>query len=124
MSNSVFLVGLSGSGKTTTGGILAERLGLPFIDTDVEIERRTGRSIPAIFAQDGEPAFRDAERNVIREICASGPAVVSTGGGAPLAEESRRAMHAAGKIVWLDAPTSVLVDRLEGAEADERPLLA
>ena len=64
------------------------------------------------------------EATVLQEACASGPAVVSTGGGAPVAEQSRRAMHAAGKIVWLDAPPSVLAGRVETPETEERPLLA
>ena len=124
MNGSIFLIGLSGSGKTTVGRALAGRLGIPFIDTDAEIEHRTGRSIPAIFAADGEPAFRALESAIIGEVSAAGPAIVSTGGGAPIDAASRRAMHAAGIMVWLDAPIEVLLKRVAIMGPTERPLLA
>ena len=124
MKRSVFLVGLSGSGKTTVGRLLAARLGVRFVDTDTEIERIAGRPIPAIFAADGEAAFRTLERRVVSEVAQSDPAVVSTGGGAPVDEDSRKAMHLAGDIVWLDAPTDVLLRRVAANGAPDRPLLA
>ena len=124
MKRSVFLVGLSGSGKTTIGRLLASHLDLPFKDTDEEIQRATGRSIPEIFNNDGEPAFRATERRIVERVMADGPAIVSTGGGVPMDDGSRRAMHAAGTVVWLDAPTDVLVSHLATSDAETRPLLA
>jgi shikimate kinase / 3-dehydroquinate synthase len=121
---SVFLVGLSGSGKTTVGRALAQTLGVTFVDTDNEIERIARRRIPDIFAQDGERAFRALEHGVVCDIVKGYPAVVSTGGGAPIDPESRRLMHAAGAIVWLDAPTDVLLQRIQANGAPDRPLLA
>jgi len=124
MKRSVFLVGPSGSGKTTAGRLLADRLGARFVDTDAEIERIAGRAIPEIFATNGESAFRALERRIVAQLSEEGPAVVSTGGGAPVDDESRRAMHKAGTIVWLDAPSDVLLARLTATGAHDRPLLA
>ena len=117
----VFLVGLSGSGKSTIGPLLADRLSVPFIDTDAEVERRAGRSVQEIFGSVGEAAFRDLERGALLETCAAGAAVIATGGGAPVDDASRRAMAEAGFVIWLDAQTDVLANR---AGAGGRPLLA
>jgi shikimate kinase / 3-dehydroquinate synthase len=117
----IYLVGLSGSGKTTVGRLLATRLQLPFVDTDALIERRAGKTISEIFASDGEPAFREMESTVLRDV-ASTPAVVSTGGGLPIDPGNRDLMRQTGAGFWLDATTEALEQRLEG-EASKRPLL-
>lgn len=121
MNGPVFLVGLSGSGKTTVGRLLAGRLQLPFVDTDALIEQRAGKPIVAIFASEGEAAFRDLERRILAEV-SQRPAVVSTGGGAPVDPVNRTLLSAQGFTFWLDARTDTLVDRLSRAQA-ARPLL-
>src|SRR5262249_43218407 len=109
----IFLIGLRGSGKTTVGPILADRLGLPFRDADVLIELRAGRSIREIFASDGESAFRDLEEQMLNELIAGGPAVIATGGGVVLRETNRTRMRAAGRIVWLTADPEMLWSRMQ-----------
>lgn len=108
------LVGYRGTGKSTVGRLLAERLGRPFIDADDEIEARAGRSIRAIFEESGEPAFRDWEERVIREVAETRPgAVLATGGGAILREANRRLLREFGLVVWLKAGPEALARRLE-----------
>jgi shikimate kinase len=123
------LIGYRATGKTTLARLLARRLGCDWIDADVEIERRAGKSIALIFAQDGEPAFRDLEAAVIGDLCRRqerAPAgvtgdpcrrhelVLAAGGGAPLRPESREAMRAAGKVVWLKATPATILARMSG----------
>ena len=83
------LVGLRGTGKSTVGRILAERLGRPFADADVELAARAGRPIRAIFAELGEPGFRDLEEETLAALVAGPPLVLATGGGAVLRETNR-----------------------------------
>jgi shikimate kinase len=109
------LVGLRGTGKTTVGRILAERLGLPFADADVELEVRAGRSIAAIFAEAGEPVFRDWEETTLAELTARGSLVLATGGGAVLREANRRRLKAFGRVVWLAADPEEIAGRLQAA---------
>ncbi|ROU04219.1 shikimate kinase [Histidinibacterium lentulum] len=117
----VTLVGMMGSGKTAVGRALAARLGVRFVDSDEEIERAAAASISEIFARDGEGFFRDREAEVIARLL-GGPAVVlSTGGGAFLAERNRRAISASGVAVWLDADLPLLWDRVR--HKTTRPLL-
>ncbi|MCL2023196.1 MAG: shikimate kinase [Oscillospiraceae bacterium] len=97
----IVLIGMPACGKSTVGKRLARRLGLQFMDGDEEIVRREGRTIPQIFEQSGEEAFRALESAVLLDICKTGGQVISTGGGAVLAEENRRAMHLNGWLVWL-----------------------
>ena len=106
------LVGYRATGKTTLAQLLAERLGWDWIDADVEIERRAGKSIDRIFAEDGEPAFRDLEAVAIVELCRRDRLVLAVGGGAPMRPESRRAMRAGGKVVWLAARPETILARM------------
>lgn len=117
----VVLTGMMGSGKTAVGRMLAARLAVPFLDSDAEIERAANATIAEIFARDGESFFRDREAEVLRRLLQGPPGVLSTGGGAFLAERNRRAIAAAGVSVWLDADLGLLWDRVR--HKDTRPLL-
>jgi shikimate kinase len=119
------LIGYRATGKTTLARLLAERLGWDWIDADVEIERRAGKAIARIFAEDGEPAFRDLEAGTIAELCERERLVLAAGGGAPLREESRRAMRQSGHIVWLTARPETILARMtaDATTADRRPSL-
>jgi shikimate kinase len=119
----VVLVGLMGTGKTTVGTLLAERLGYPFIDTDDVIWDRTGRTVRQIFEEDGEPAFRRLETEVLVDSLApGGPAVIAAAGGVVLNETNRQALRGSdAHVVWLRAKPAVLVDRVAGQ--GHRPLL-
>jgi len=119
----IVLVGLSGSGKSTIGRALAERLGRPFLDTDALIVQRAGKPIPQVFAEQGEAAFRAIEREAVAEAAANPPAVIATGGGAPVDPDNRRALWDGNLVIWLDAPVEVLTGRVGGA-GPGRPLLA
>jgi shikimate kinase len=122
-SSAVVLVGLMGSGKTTVGRIVADRLGWPLVDTDATIEASTGQTVRDIWLFDGEAAFRAHETKVLLDALAAGrPGVVAAAGGVVLADENRRALTASGAtVVWLDADPAVLVGR--AATGDHRPLL-
>jgi len=110
----VVLIGYRATGKTTVARLLAVRLGWEWIDADVEIERRAGKSIARIFAEDGEPAFRDLEADVIRVLCGRQRLVLAAGGGAPLRAESRRVMRDSGRVVWLKALPETILARMSG----------
>src|SRR5579875_834589 len=113
---------MMGAGKTTTGRLLAQRLGWPYVDSDEEIERQSGRSIPDIWKAEGEPAFRAEEARVLDEACRRpGPAVVSVAGGAVLAPRNRDVIRRSGLVVWLRADVPTLLTRV-GTGAG-RPLL-
>lgn len=112
-----------GSGKTTVGRRLAERLGRAWVDTDDVVERRAGRSIASIFAEDGEPVFRAREAAAVRSVLAGEPLVVSLGGGAVTTAAVREVL-AGHVVVWLRARPTTLLDRLDAAEIAARPLLA
>lgn len=118
---SVVLVGLMGSGKTSVGKRLAQRLVLPFADSDAEIERAAGMGIPEIFATHGESFFRDGERRVIGRLLAKGPQVLATGGGAFMNAETRARIAESGVSVWLNAELDVLMRRVR--RRSNRPLL-
>jgi shikimate kinase len=108
------LIGYRATGKTTLARLLAERLDWDWIDADVEIERRAGKSIARIFAEDGEPAFRNLEAEVIAELCGRSRLVLAAGGGAVLRPESRQVMRASGKVVWLKASPEAIDARMSG----------
>jgi shikimate kinase len=119
------LIGYRATGKTTLARLLAQRLGWDWIDADVEIERRAGKAIARIVAEDGEPAFRDLEAAAIADLCGRTRLVVAAGGGAPRRLESRDAMRAAGKVVWLTARPETILARMSGdaTTASRRPAL-
>jgi len=117
----IVLVGLMGAGKTTVGRRLANRLGLPFVDADSEVEAAAGQTIPEIFETHGEPAFRDGERKVIARLLSNGPQVLATGGGAFMDPETRASVRALGISVWLKADLDVLMRRV--GKRPTRPLL-
>jgi shikimate kinase len=122
---SLTLIGYRATGKTTLAKLLAERLGWQWIDADVEIERRAGKTIAAIFADDGEPAFRDLEAQVIADLCRRDRLVIAAGGGASLRAENRRAMRAAGPVLWLTAKPETILSRMnaDATTAARRPSL-
>jgi shikimate kinase len=122
MRRNLALIGARGTGKTSVGRLVAERLGLPFADADGELERRAGRSIAAIFAAQGEPAFRVLEEEVLGELTARDGLVLATGGGVVLRAANRRALRRFGRVVWLTAAPDVLVGRLR-LDAGGRPAL-
>jgi shikimate kinase len=120
-SRSVVLVGMMGAGKSSIGRRLAGRLGIAFVDADVEIEKAAGMSIPDIFATRGEPEFRAGEARVIARLLDGGPQVLATGGGAFLNPDTRVAISAKGISVWLNAEFDVLMRRIRRRQ--DRPLL-
>jgi shikimate kinase len=117
----IALVGLMGVGKSSVGRRLANALGLPFRDADVEVETAAGRSIPDIFAELGEPAFREGERRVIARLLDEEPHVLATGGGAFMDPRTRELIKSRAISVWLKTDLDVLARRL--ARKDNRPLL-
>ncbi|MET0266944.1 MAG: bifunctional shikimate kinase/3-dehydroquinate synthase AroKB [Duganella sp.] len=117
----VFLVGLMGAGKTTIGRILARKLGLRFVDSDHEIEARTGASIPWIFEIEGEPSFRRREAEVIRELSGQQDLVLATGGGAVLDPASRAFLKERGTVIYLRTTVNSILQRT--AHDKSRPLL-
>ncbi|MFC5387689.1 shikimate kinase [Aquamicrobium segne] len=118
---SIVFVGLMGAGKTAIGRKVASALGLPFIDSDHEIEGVSRMSIPELFAAYGEPEFRALEQRVIARILETGPKILSTGGGAYMNEETRAAIAAHGVSVWLKADLDLLMERV--SKKQNRPLL-
>ncbi|MCS7239161.1 MAG: shikimate kinase [Thermoguttaceae bacterium] len=119
------LIGYRATGKTTLARLLAERLGWQWVDADVEIEHRAGKSIARIFAEDGEPAFRDLEAKVIADLCARDKLVIAAGGGAPMRPENRQAMKQSGKVIWLQASPQTIYQRMysDPTTAERRPNL-
>ncbi|MDH4441794.1 MAG: shikimate kinase [Rhizobium sp.] len=115
------LVGLMGAGKSAIGRLVAQQLGLPFIDTDTEIERVSRMTISELFAAYGEDEFRALETRVIKRLMRSGPRVVSTGGGAFINDKTRKQVERGGISVWLKADLDVLWERVN--KRDHRPLL-
>jgi shikimate kinase len=118
----IVLVGMMGAGKSTIGRRLAGRLRLPFLDADIEIEAaHAGMTIPEIFATHGEPYFRDGEARVIARLLGNGPAVIATGGGAFLREETRDRIRDKAVSIWLKAEADVIMKRVR--RRADRPLL-
>lgn len=117
----ISLVAMPGAGKSTAGRHLANALHLPFVDCDTEIERRIGMSIRAFFEQQGEPAFRDIEAQVVADLVGGSPKVLATGGGTVLREANRRALREGSTVVYLRAMPEELFRRLRHDKT--RPLL-
>lgn len=121
VQNNIVLVGLMGAGKTTIGRLLAKAFSLPFIDSDHEIEARTGVKVPIIFEIEGEEGFRLREAQIVAELAQRQGLVIATGGGAVLNPVSRMALHACGVVVYLHAQPNDLW--LRTRHDQNRPLL-
>ena len=121
----ITLIGYRGCGKSSVAQPLAEKLGWNWIDADAEVERRAGRTIREIFADDGEPTFRRIEREVIASLLQKEELVLAAGGGAVLDPQTRHEMPQAGPVVWLQASVDILERRIEAdrTTADRRPAL-
>jgi shikimate kinase len=120
-TRSLVLVGMMGAGKSTIGRRLSVRLRLPFLDADTEIEAAAAMSIPDIFETHGEPHFRDGEARVIARLLDNGPAVIATGGGAFMREETRRRIQEKAVSIWLKADADIIMKRVK--RRADRPLL-
>ena len=120
-TGNIFLVGLMGAGKTTIGRLLAKRLKKTFIDTDHELELRTGVKIPLIFELEGEDGFREREAALISELTQRQDIILATGGGAILRTENRQALAQNGTVIYLDAKVEDLWQRTQHDK--NRPLL-
>jgi shikimate kinase len=118
----IFLIGPMGSGKSAVGKCLARMVQAPFIDSDIEIERRTGVDIPYIFEKEGEAGFRQRERETLEALTAEGPMVLATGGGAVLLPENRTYLTERGCVVYLKTSVAQQVFRVKHAR--NRPLLS
>ena len=121
-TDKLYLVGFMGAGKSTVGRVLSRRVGWQFVDIDERIEARVRRSVASIFAQYGEPYFRQLERDVLGELLPQRQVIVATGGGTFAEVDNRALMLADGGVAWLDIPLATVFDRVP---ADgRRPLAA
>jgi len=120
-NKTIVLVGIMGAGKSTVGKILADRLGMRFVDADQEIERAAGCTITDFFEKYGEVEFRKGEERVISRILAGEPCILATGGGAFMSEATRLLIKKMARSVWLRVSFEVLAKRLE--KRSDRPLL-
>ncbi|BDA45154.1 Shikimate kinase [Coccomyxa sp. Obi] len=119
----LYLIGMMGSGKSTVGNLVASLLGYQILDVDGLIQDKTGRSVPQIFAEEGEQSFRDLETQVLQELMTTKDAVVSTGGGAVIREENWGYMSQ-GVVIWLTGPAELLSRRALQDGTKSRPLLS
>lgn len=125
MASPISLIGYRGTGKTTVARLLAGLLGYDWVDADVEVELRAGKSIASIFADEGEQAFRDLEAAVVADLCQRESTVLALGGGAILREENRECLRACQQVVWLQASAETIAERIGGdpTTAGRRPNL-
>lgn len=121
MMRNIVLIGFMGTGKSVVGRALAQRLQRPFEDVDALLEQETGRPIRALFAEDGEPAFRRLERAAIQRVARLAGHVIAAGGGAVMDPENLAALRRQGWMVWLRAEPDVILQRVGDVRA--RPLL-
>lgn len=121
LNKTVVLVGMMGAGKTAVGKALALRLGVPFLDSDAEIETAANMTVAEIFARDGEPFFRSKETQVIQRLLENERCILSTGGGAFMADQNQQLITNKGVAVWLNADLPLLWQRVR--HKDTRPLL-
>jgi shikimate kinase len=121
----LILIGARGTGKTTVAGILARKLGWPWLDADSVLEERVNASIRGIFAEEGESAFRDRESAILAELCELRRHVIAAGGGVVLRAANRERLKAAGRVVWLTADPLTLQARLaaDPVTQEQRPML-
>lgn len=121
----IVLIGARGAGKTSVGRRLAQRLALPFVDTDERVERLTGCNVRELFSERGETAFRDLESKSLRQALLENGQVVSVGGGAVLRDENRNSLRTGGLCIWLTAPAGELARRVatDPRSLDSRPAL-
>ncbi len=124
-SRHLFLTGFRGTGKSTVGSILSQRLGRPMVDLDDFIEQRAGKTIREIFEDGGEPLFRTIESEVLGEVIEHPESVISLGGGAILRAENRALLRRSGTCFWLNADAETIVNRLQADDstAERRPAL-
>lgn len=108
----IILIGYRATGKTTVAKLLSEHLKWPWVDLDVEIEHRAGKTIAEIFAEEGEPAFRDRETEVVKDFCGRSGWIIAAGGGAPLRPENRQAMRQKSVVFWLTASPETIHQRM------------
>lgn len=121
LARNIVLVGFMATGKTTLGKVAARKLGFQFVDTDKEVEKLAGKSIPKIFAEDGENTFRDYESAVLRTLASRDRCVISTGGGIVTRPDNLENLQKLGFVVWLHTKKQVIFDRV--SRNPHRPLL-
>ncbi|MDD4225129.1 MAG: shikimate kinase [Mariniphaga sp.] len=118
----IYLIGYMGSGKSTLGKMLAKYAGMQFIDMDHYIEKRNCKTVPRLFAEEGEEAFRNKERKALHELSEMNDVVIATGGGAPCFFDNMDVMNRTGKTVYLNISPKILAERLLNSKTD-RPLI-
>jgi shikimate kinase len=122
--NRIFLIGYMGSGKSTIGKLLAEKLAYSFIDMDTHIEEKHFKTVSQIFAEKGETEFRLLEQQCLHEVSEFENVVISTGGGAPCFFDNMHYMNIHGLTIYLKFTSAELAKRLEASQANKRPILA